>query len=133
MRQPTHAQAWHSKKRSPSLQGQRFQLDDTRIWMRLIFWSAREIGLADHKPFWNWFVGFIKHFIAVYEGSAPPYAQESAEWSESVANVKKYIEDGHKMVDVIGYGRRRWRMIRSVSQSVPGTQDKVSFVLETFC
>ena len=106
MRQSTHIKAWHSPKRSPPMRGQRFKLDDTRIWMRLMFWSAREVGLAEHEPFWNWFVGFLRHFIAVYEGSAPAYAQESADWSESPSNIKKYIEDGYKMVDVIAYGRR---------------------------
>ena len=105
MRQQTHAQAWYSPKRSPSERGQRFKLDDTRIWMRIMFWSAREIGLDQHQPFWNWYIGFIRHFIAVYERSAPAYAQESADWSGNLANIKKYIADGYKMVDVIGYGR----------------------------
>ena len=97
MRQPTHSRAWNSPKRAALVRGQRFKLDDTRVWMRLMFLSGREIGLARHEPFWNWFIGFIRHFIAIYERGAPAYAQESADWSENPANVQKYNEDGCKI------------------------------------
>ena len=35
--------------------------------MRLMFWSVREEGLDKNKSFWNWYVQFLEHFIAVYE------------------------------------------------------------------
>jgi truncated hemoglobin YjbI len=106
MRQESHAQAWMSVKRRPDQRGKRFKLDDCRVWMRIMFWAARDVGLHEHKAFWDWYVAFIAHFIAVYEMSAPPYAKESAEWSASEDNLQNYIRDGHKMNDVIGIGRR---------------------------
>jgi truncated hemoglobin YjbI len=102
MRQPSHHAAWHSHKRDPALVGQRFKLDDCRIWMRLHFCAARECGLHEHEPFWEWYVQFIEHFIAVYERSAPRYAAEDAEWSADPRNLAAYEASGHLMRDVIG-------------------------------
>ncbi len=106
MRQQTHHQAWYSHKRHPQDRGKRFKLDDCRVWMRLMFWAAREVGLDKHEIFWYWYVQFIGHFIGIYEATAPTYAMESAEWSESPAMIDKYIADGCVMADVIGIGRR---------------------------
>jgi hypothetical protein len=39
-----------------------------RVWMRVMFLSGREVGLDRHAAFWKWFVGFIKHFVGIYEG-----------------------------------------------------------------
>ncbi len=106
-RTPSHVKAWNSIKRAPAERGKRFKLDDTRIWMRLHFWAAREVGLGPemHAPFWEWYIEFIAHFIAVYERSAPRYALESAMWSGDAKMVAKYIASGNKMTDVIGIGR----------------------------
>mmetsp|Transcript_6638 Transcript_6638/g.16206 ORF Transcript_6638/g.16206 Transcript_6638/m.16206 type:complete len:295 (+) Transcript_6638:394-1278(+) len=103
LRSESHSKAWYSKKREPEKVGRRFKLDDCRIWMRLMFWAAREEGLAEHKPFFNWYQEFIGHFINVYERSAPPYTTESAEWSANEKNTKKYVADGREMRDVIGF------------------------------
>lgn len=105
MRQPSHVAAWQSIKRDKKDIGTHFKLDDCRIWMRLMFWSAREVGLGKHEPFMKWYIGFIAHFVAIYEATAPDYAEESAEWSSNHENIAKYISDGHRMLDVIGIGR----------------------------
>jgi len=100
-RSMAHARSWYSHKREKEKRGRRFKLDDCRIWMRLMFWSAREEGLAEHKPFWAWFVMFISHFICVYEYTAGEYGQESSEWSANASNVERYEKAGHVMNDVI--------------------------------
>jgi len=104
MRQPSHHQAWNNPKRHRSVIGDHFQLDDTRVWMRLHFWAARESGLDKHPAFWDWYKGFIGHFIRVYERRAPPYVEESAAWSADPANIAVYLKD-LRMHDVIGIGR----------------------------
>ena len=101
-RQPSHHSAWFSAKRDPALLGRRFQLDDCRVWMRLHFWAARECGLNEHGPFWEWYVEFIEHFIAVYERTAPRYVASDAAWSESAENLARYEEQGFFMPDVVG-------------------------------
>jgi hypothetical protein len=73
--------------------------------MRLMFWSARDVGLDKHQTFFKWFTDFIGHFIGLYEHSSGAYVMDSAEWSENQANIAKYVKDGYKMVDVIGIGR----------------------------
>ena len=102
MRQPSHHAAWNSDKRHPSVLGQHFKLDDCRIWMRLHFWAARECGLDVHAPFWEWYIEFIEHFIAVYERTAPRYAVRDAEWSANPINVSTYEREGWLMSDVVG-------------------------------
>jgi len=104
-RQPSHFKAWNSKKRDPEVRGAHFQLDDTRVWMRLHFWAAREVGLANHPAFFPWYTQFIGHFIRVYEREAPPYVLESAQWSADPENIATYVASGNKMNDVIGIGR----------------------------
>ena len=91
-RTSAHVAAWHSPARPPQDVGRRFKLNDTRIWMRLMFWSARETGVFAQSPsFENWFIRFIGHFISVYERSAPQFAQEAARWSENPKNIERYI------------------------------------------
>jgi len=102
IRQETHARAWYSQKREPKKRGQRFKLDDSRIWMRLHFWAARQCGLSEHKVFWEWYQNFIEEFIGVYESQAVYYVSQDASWSASEKNIKTYIDNGYKMSDVIG-------------------------------
>jgi len=106
MRQPTHADAWMSPRRIPSRRGRRFKLDDCRIWMRLMFWAGREVGLMSHPTFASWYVQFIAHFIRVYEVAAPPYAALDAAWSADPRNIETYMQNGRVMKDVIGAGSR---------------------------
>eukprot|EP01059_Diplonema_ambulator_P016570 TRINITY_DN2819_c0_g4_i1.p1 TRINITY_DN2819_c0_g4~~TRINITY_DN2819_c0_g4_i1.p1 ORF type:complete len:181 (+),score=29.84 TRINITY_DN2819_c0_g4_i1:74-616(+) len=98
-----HARAWMCPKRSTGQRGLRFKLPDCRVWMRLMFWSVHEEGLDKHKEFYDFFLRFIGAFIRVYEVTAPPFTKESAEWSKKPENIEKYISDGRKMTDVIGY------------------------------
>ena len=91
---------------SAQVWGEHFKLDDCRVWMRLHFWAAREVGLfADHPAFMDYYVRFIGHFVSVYERLAPPFARESARWSESPANVEAYLVT-KQMPDVVGASPR---------------------------
>lgn len=107
-RQRSHSSAWHSKNREPSKRGRRFKLDDCRVWMRCFFWAFREEGLLEHAPFARWLTQFISHFIRVYEFSAPPYTQESVDWSADPGNVDVYLRRGRAMLDVIDVGVKPW-------------------------
>jgi hypothetical protein len=100
LRQVSHAKAWNSKRRPPQRMGRRFKLDDCRIWMRLHFLAAREVGLLDVPQFQQWYVAFIAHFIRIYEVTAPPFAAADAEWSANCENVAKYLAQGRRMTDV---------------------------------
>lgn len=103
-RSSAHAAAWHCTKRQPDVQGEHFQLHDARVWMRLMFWSAREVGAFQRSPtFESWYVRFIAHFVRVYERDAPPFARDSFRWSTSQENITAYLEGGHLMgEDVLG-------------------------------
>eukprot|EP00756_Hemistasia_phaeocysticola_P026038 Hpha_TRINITY_DN16038_c6_g1::TRINITY_DN16038_c6_g1_i4::g.117428::m.117428 len=103
-RSSAHAAAWYSPKRAPEDVGRHFKLDDTRVWMRLMFWSARDEGLLDHPAFGEWFIRFIGHFSRIYERTAPVFARESARWSADPANTQAYLDAGRRMKDVIGQG-----------------------------
>lgn len=96
-RSSAHHAAWFSPLRAEKDQGRRFNLTDSRIWMRLMFLSARQSGLFDNQAFANWYIGFIGHFIAVYERSAPRYARMDAEWSADPVNVQAYLDNGKQM------------------------------------
>eukprot|EP00457_Paulinella_chromatophora_P008324 gb/GEZN01008355.1/.p1 GENE.gb/GEZN01008355.1/~~gb/GEZN01008355.1/.p1 ORF type:complete len:390 (+),score=45.31 gb/GEZN01008355.1/:118-1287(+) len=102
-RQPSHAKAWNSRKRPAHLRGRRFKLDDCRMWLRIMFWSCRELGLDTH-PFFDWYVDFLGHFVGVYERAAPAYARESAQWSGDPRNIQKYLNQGRIMLDILGVG-----------------------------
>ena len=54
--QIAHFAAWNSPKREPNKRGHPFKLDDCRVWMRLMFWSARDTGLDRHTAFFSWLV-----------------------------------------------------------------------------
>lgn len=103
-RSSAHAAAWHCTKRKPEVQGDHFQLHDARVWMRLMFWSAKEVGVFQRSPtFESWYVRFIAHFVRVYEREAPPFARESNRWSLSEENTNAYLESGRMMgEDVLG-------------------------------
>eukprot|EP01010_Urceolus_cornutus_P000583 NODE_1102_length_1105_cov_7.660038_g843_i0.p1 GENE.NODE_1102_length_1105_cov_7.660038_g843_i0~~NODE_1102_length_1105_cov_7.660038_g843_i0.p1 ORF type:complete len:191 (+),score=35.73 NODE_1102_length_1105_cov_7.660038_g843_i0:58-630(+) len=104
-RSTAHSAAWNSPKRKPGYEGRRFKLDDCRVWMRLMFWAARDAGLDRHPDFLPWYTQFIAHFMGVYEYTAPPYAPESAAWSLDPNNIKRYLDDGRMMRDVVGKTR----------------------------
>ena len=103
-RTSAHSAAWHCPKRATHLVGERFQLHDSRVWMRLMFWSARETGVFAISPtFEDWYVRFIAHFVKVYERSAPAFARESARWSLDRNNIDNYLKNGNQMgEDVMG-------------------------------
>ena len=105
-RSRSHASAWYSEKRPQRLQGRRFKLDDCRMWMRMMFWACREHGLVgehagpNEDVFMTWYRTFIGHFIAVYERSAPPFVEDSVEWSASPSNIAHYVAAGFRMPDI---------------------------------
>ena len=106
LRQYSHHRAWESPQRPKEERGIRFKLDDCRIWMRLMFWSMREVGLDKHPDFVHWFVPVIERFIGIYERSAPPYTKKDFRWSEKRKNIDEYVSDNYLMKDVVGKGRR---------------------------
>ena len=55
-RTSAHVAAWWSPKRNPRDAGQHFCVHDCRVWMRLMFWSAREAGAFEHPAFADWCV-----------------------------------------------------------------------------
>jgi len=102
-RSSAHFAAWHSPKRDAAVVGDHFNLRDARVWMRLMFWSARRVGAFDGEAgaaFNEWFVRFIGHFVRVYERQAPPFARESARWSLDEGNIQRYLE-ARSMKDVL--------------------------------
>ena len=104
-RQHSHFRAWNSAKRPEEDRGKRFKLDDCRIWMRLMFWSMKEVGLDKNPNFTNWFVAVIERFIGVYERSAPPYTKKDFRWSEKRKNIDTYVSNDFLMKDIAGKGR----------------------------
>jgi hypothetical protein len=102
-RSSAHVAAWYSSKRPSNEVGRHFNLEESRVWMRLHFWGMREAGLVDKSPsFADYYVRFIGHFIAVYERSATQFARESFRWSAKPSNIERYINDGRQMKDVLG-------------------------------
>eukprot|EP00035_Acanthoeca_spectabilis_P018513 m.394080 g.394080 ORF g.394080 m.394080 type:complete len:249 (+) comp16766_c0_seq18:6643-7389(+) len=102
-RQSAHHAAWNSPKRSHQHVGQRFTLQDSRIWMRLMFWSAREVGAFSGtvgEAFERWFVPFIAHYVRIYNSAAPKFAREAARWSLDSAAIDEYLEV-RTMTDVL--------------------------------
>jgi len=110
-RSSAHVAAWFSKKRAPEKRGQHFKLDDARVWMRLHFLAARQVGLFDEHPaFMDYYTRFIAHFVRVYSSDSPAFTRESARWSEDAENVARYCAAGNLMSDVIGQSRQiAWR------------------------
>jgi hypothetical protein len=101
-RSSAHVAAWYSSKRSPSIVGRHFQLDECRVWMRLHFYALRETLMKSHPTFADYYVRFIAHFVRVYEGTAPSFARDSFRWSAEPENIKTYIRNGRVMKDVLG-------------------------------
>lgn len=106
-RTSAHVAAWFSPRRPMDEMGERFKLHDSVVWMRLMFWSARDRGAFDISPsFRAWFVKFIAHFIAVYERSAPPYAEAACDWSADSANMQAYEDNNRMMPDISTFMRK---------------------------
>lgn len=101
-RSSAHFAAWHSPKREAHKWGQHFKLHDARVWMRLHFWAARQVGLFEHEEFMDYYTKFIAHFVRVYSSNSPSFTRESARWSADPANVQRYLDSGNNMADVIG-------------------------------
>jgi hypothetical protein len=109
-RSSAHVAAWYSAKRPKADQGRHFELDESRVWMRLHFWALRESGLIEKSPsFVDYYVRFIAHFVRVYEGSAPQFARESFRWSAQQSNIDTYIRNGRRMNDVLGLSFKQAR------------------------
>jgi hypothetical protein len=102
-RSSAHFAAWHSPKREAHKYGQHFKLDDARVWMRLHFWAAREVGLfaPPYAAFMDYYMRFIGHFVSIYSRHSPPFTRESARWSANPDNIEKYLASGNMMFDVI--------------------------------
>jgi truncated hemoglobin YjbI len=98
-RSSAHFAAWHSPKRQAHKWGQHFKPDDARVWMRLHFLAAREVGLfeAPYASFMDYYIRFIAHFVSVYSSKSPPFTRESARWSADLRNISSYLEAGNMM------------------------------------
>jgi len=102
-RSSAHTAAWHSPKREPEKWGDHFKLDDARVWMRLHFWAAREVGFFEQHPeFMDHYVRLIGHFVSVYSSQSPMFTRESARWSSDPANIQRYLDSGRLMKDIVG-------------------------------
>ncbi|KAF0695501.1 Aste57867_13694 [Aphanomyces stellatus] len=94
-----HAKARNCSKRHPSVRGNNFNVVDSRTWMRLHFWAARECGFHLHRAFWRWYISFIQHHIAFYTDSAASFTYEDSVWSMHQHNIDAYVQNGHRMPD----------------------------------
>jgi len=75
--------------------------------MRIHFWALRESGMMEKSPaFADYYIRFIGHFVRVYESKAPAFARDSFRWSASQKNIDRYIQNGRRMKDVIGWNYR---------------------------
>lgn len=131
-RSSAHAAAWYSPKRPREEVGEHFVLHDARVWMRLMFLSAREAGLFELSPtFEDWYIRFIAHFMRVYERLAPQFARESARWAANTTLVEQYEQSlvssdsegslGYKMMDmdVLGEDRSVGIPLREALKQIP--------------
>ena len=101
-RSTAHYAAWHSPKRETEKWGDHFNLQDSRVWLRLHFWSLRESGLMESSPkFTQYYTKFIAHFVKVYECQAPQFVRDSVRWSEKKENTDAYLARGRTMPDVM--------------------------------
>eukprot|EP00040_Diaphanoeca_grandis_P006532 m.37785 g.37785 ORF g.37785 m.37785 type:complete len:279 (-) comp17756_c0_seq2:85-921(-) len=99
-RSSAHYAAWNSTKRSPNVVGAHFKLPDSRNWLRLMLWSARDVGLLDNPRFADWYMRFLGHFVRIYASEAPQFVRESARWSTNPDNIKAYEQNKRYMKDV---------------------------------
>eukprot|EP00931_Biecheleriopsis_adriatica_P005065 TRINITY_DN106628_c0_g1_i1.p1 TRINITY_DN106628_c0_g1~~TRINITY_DN106628_c0_g1_i1.p1 ORF type:complete len:346 (+),score=42.31 TRINITY_DN106628_c0_g1_i1:102-1139(+) len=100
-RESSHIAAMNSPKREAHKHGLRFSLADTRVWMRIHFWAAREVGLLDNAAWAGFYVRFIGHFVSVYNPHAPRFARDSMRWSADPNNIREYHSAGNRMPDLI--------------------------------
>jgi hypothetical protein len=71
--------------------------------MRLHFAALRHVGGFERSPaFCAYYMRFIGHFVRIYESTATQFVRESARWSETQANLDRYVTNGRVMSDVIG-------------------------------
>ncbi|KAF0716131.1 Aste57867_3013 [Aphanomyces stellatus] len=98
--QPAHQFARYSDRRAPDVRGNNFTVVDSRVWMRVHFWAARECGLSAHQGFWDWYIQFIEHFIRFYSYYAVGYARADADWSASPNNLATYKANDYQMPDL---------------------------------
>lgn len=99
-RSSAHVAAWYSTKRQPENIGKRFKLEDCRVWLRMFFWAARDVGLLNDAQFSDWLTRFLGHFIAVYERTATLFVRDSLRWSDDKEAVQNYLDNGRVMEDV---------------------------------
>jgi hypothetical protein len=118
-RTSAHVAAWYCPKRSPAVVGNHFKLHDCRVWMRLMFWAARETQLLDNPTFQSWYTRFIADYIPVYESTAVYFVRDSLRWSLDPRNIESYFERGNKMeVEVLG-AEDRGISFREALKSLP--------------
>ncbi len=98
-RSSAHEAAWYCPKRAHNVLGNRFKLHDCRVWMRLMFWSAREAGLFNNPTFEGWYTRFIGDYIPIYERTAVSFVRESSRWSADPSNIQSYLDRGRRMED----------------------------------
>jgi hypothetical protein len=118
-RTSAHVAAWHCPKRSPSVLGNHFKLHDCRVWMRLMFWSARETHLFDNSTFESWFTRFIADYIPVYEQTAVYFVRESARWSLDSKNMESYLARENRMEEGVLGPDGRGVPFREALKSLP--------------
>ncbi|KNC79857.1 hypothetical protein SARC_07764 [Sphaeroforma arctica JP610] len=106
-RQMAHHRSWYSHKRAAEDMGNSFQLKDCVVWMRLMFWSARQEGLMENVHFREWFIFAITLAIRVYEYTAPPHTRACADWSLKQENIRLYQQNGYSMPDLDQFQNRR--------------------------
>ena len=118
-RTSAHVAAWYCPKRPPAVLGNHFKLHDCRVWMRLMFWAARETQLFDNPSFQSWYTRFIADYIPVYERTAVSFVRESVRWSLDAQNIESYLERGNRMeIEVLG-SEGRGVSLREALKSLP--------------
>lgn len=100
-RATAHHCAWNSVDRPKEKMGRRFKLDDCRVWMRLMFWAARDCGFSESHPLFQYLLKFVAHFISIYEQTARRFTLLESRWSLDPANTDAYLANGRFMIDVV--------------------------------
>lgn len=118
-RTSAHIAAWYCPKRSVDDIGKHFKLHDCRVWMRLMFWSAREAGVFNNPTFEGWFIRFIADYIPVYESTAPVFTRESARWSLDPSNLEDYVNSGNLMDESVLGPSRNGVPLQDALRSLP--------------
>jgi hypothetical protein len=118
-RTSAHVAAWFCPKRSQEVLGNHFKLHDCRVWMRLMFWSARETHLFDNPTFESWYTRFIADYIPVYEQTAVSFVRESARWSLDSRNIESYLEREKRMEEEVLGRNGKGVPLREALKSLP--------------